>query len=119
VSAKNVVIAACAASAGAHAALVPEHLREEPRLGVAFILATVALAVLAIALTLNADRYAVPATALLMAALIGAYVLAVTDGIPWLSPEPEGVDAVALATKAVEALGLIFAVATTNKEARS
>jgi hypothetical protein len=39
----TVVVAACAASAGAHAGLVPQHLAHEPRLGVAFIATTAVL----------------------------------------------------------------------------
>jgi hypothetical protein len=33
------VVGACAISAGAHAGLVPDHLREAPQLGVAFVVA--------------------------------------------------------------------------------
>jgi hypothetical protein len=38
--AAGTVVRACAISAGAHAGLVPEHLRESPQLGVAFVVAT-------------------------------------------------------------------------------
>jgi hypothetical protein len=47
---------------------------------------------------------------LLLAALIGIYALSVTTGIPWLADDPEPVDLVGLLTKAVEALGLTFAI---------
>jgi hypothetical protein len=47
----SVVVAACAASAGAHAALVAQHLQDEPRMGVAFIAATALLLAVAAALT--------------------------------------------------------------------
>ena len=50
------------------------------------------------------------AATLLLAALIGAYALNVTAGLPWLSDHPEPVDLIGLATKAVEALGLVFAI---------
>jgi hypothetical protein len=34
----------------------------------------------------------------------------VAAGLPWLSDRPEPVDVIGLATQAVEALGLIFAI---------
>jgi hypothetical protein len=68
------------------------------------------------------------ATALLLAALIGAYAVNVTTGLPWLSGGPEPVDLVGLATKAVEGVGLLFSIqlapikggfgSPTHKEAR-
>jgi hypothetical protein len=68
------------------------------------------------------------ATALVLAALIGAYVVSVTTGLPWLSDGPEPVDLVGLATKSVEGIGLLFSVqlapikggfdSPTHKEAR-
>jgi hypothetical protein len=53
---------------------------------------------------------AAQAATLLLAALIGAYAVNVTAGLPWLSDHPEPVDLIGLATKAVEALGLVFAI---------
>jgi hypothetical protein len=123
------VIAACAASAGAHAALVPEHLHHEPRLGLAFIAATALLvAVTAALISRPTDSRVAHAAALLLGALIAGYAVAVSTGIPWLMDEAEPVDLVALATKSVEALGLVLAVrlntttgghrSLTHKEAR-
>jgi hypothetical protein len=104
------VIAACAASAGAHAALVPQHLDAEPRLGVAFIAATaLLLAVTAALIYRPTDSAVAHAARLLLAALVGAYAVSVTTGIPWLMDAAEPPDVVALATKAVEALGLVLA----------
>ena len=104
-------IAACAASAGAHAALVPEHIADERALGVAFIAATLALAGAAVLLIAAPGSSSAPgAVALLLAALIGAYCLNVTTGLPWLADTPEPVDGVGIATKFVEALGLVFAL---------
>ena len=109
-SAPNLAIAACAASAGAHAALTPEHLRHAPALGFAFAVATAALAAAALALIAEpGNRTAQHAAALLLAALIGAYAASVTTGIPLLT-ETEPVDAVALATKGVEAVGAVAAL---------
>jgi hypothetical protein len=124
-----VVVATCAASAGAHAALVPAHIRDLPALGAAFILATVALlaagaALIARPVSIGAHRGA----GLLLVALIGGYGASVTTGIPWLAAEPEPVDPVGVATKCIEAVGVVFAfrlnqttgglVPLTGKEAR-
>ena len=107
----SVVVAICAASAGAHAALVPQHLDHELRLGIAFVAATAALLAAAAALTYRPDDATVAhATTVVLAALIGAYAVNVTTGLPWLSDGPETVDVVGLATKSVEVLGLLFAI---------
>jgi hypothetical protein len=114
------VIAACAASAGAHAALVPQHLEHEPRLGLAFIAATAVLLAVASALICSpTSPLAAQAATLTFAALIGAYVVNVSAGIPWLSSGAEDADVIGLATKGVEAVGLVFSFQlTTTMEAR-
>jgi uncharacterized membrane protein (DUF4010 family) len=72
----TVVIVVCAASAGAHAALVPDHLEHEPRLGIAFVAATALLLAAAVALAYRPDDAPVATgTALLLAGLIGAYAV--------------------------------------------
>ena len=38
-----------------------------------------------------------------------SYALAVTTGLPFLHPDPEPVDGLALATKAIETVGLLAA----------
>ena len=106
-----IAIAACAASAGAHAGLVPAHLEHEPALGAAFAVSAVVTLALAAALALVPSSVAVAScAALVLAALLVAYALSVTTGIPGLVDEPEAVDAIGLATKAVEALGLVCAL---------
>ena len=114
------VIAACAASAGAHAALVPQHLEHEPRLGVAFIAATGVLVAVAFALIYSpTSPLAAQVTTLTLAALIGAYAVNVSAGIPWLTNAAEDADVIGLATKAVEAVGLVFAIQlNTTKDGR-
>jgi len=80
-------------------------------MGVAFIAATVLLLAVAVALTYRPRQAgAAHAATLVLAALIGAYALNITAGLPWLSDHPEPIDVIGLATKAVEALGLIFAI---------
>ena len=108
----DVVILACAISAGIHGALVPDHFGESTGAGLGFVAATVALAVLVVVLTLRpASGLALAGAATVLAGLLGAYVLATTTGVPVLHPEPEPLDGLALATKAIEAMGLGVAVA--------
>ena len=82
--ARDLVIVACAISAGIHAALAPGHLAEGMAAGVAFGVSAAMLAGAAV-------------------------LLVVTTGLPLLHPEPEPVEALALFTKAVEAIGLFAA----------
>ena len=106
-----VVVVACAASAGAHAALVPAHRRDQPGLGLAFVVAAAVLVAVVAALAVRPDsRTTARAAAVMLASLIGAYAFSVTTGIPWLVQTPEPVDAVGVATKGVEVLGLAFAL---------
>ena len=106
-----VVIVTCASSAGAHAGLFPAHLREAPALGWSFAVSVVALVAVAGILTARPDlRPGALLAALLLGALIAAWVAATTTGLPGLQPDPEPVNAVAVATKCVEAVGLAFAL---------
>jgi len=106
---RDAVILACAVSAGIHGALVPEHLDESMRAGLGFAVATVLLAGLAVWLTLGAGSIELVAAAAVLAGLLASYGLAITTGLPPLHPEPEAVDTLALATKAVELVGLVAA----------
>jgi hypothetical protein len=106
----DVVILACAISAGIHGALAPEHFSEGAGSGLGFVAATVALAGLAVWLWARpASRLALVATAAVFLGLLASYALAVTSGLPLLHPEPEPVDGLALATKAFEVIGLAAA----------
>jgi hypothetical protein len=104
---RDLLIVTCAVSAGVHAALVPEHLSESAAAGGGFIAATVLLSGLIVALTTRPnDQGVVVLAALTLAGLLVSYALAVTSGVPVLMPEPEPVDGLAIATKAVELVGL-------------
>jgi hypothetical protein len=106
----DVVILACAISAGIHGALVPAHLDEGTGAGLGFAAAAVALAGLVLWLTWRPrSRSALVFAAATFAGLLGSYALAITTGFPVLHPDPEPVDGLALATKAIEALGLLVA----------
>lgn len=109
--ARDALIVACAVSAGIHGALTPEHLREEPAAGIAFVVATVLLAALCVAVTLgSASRTVVVVAGALLAGLVVAYGLAVTTGVPVLHPDVEPADGLGLVTKAVELVGLAAAL---------
>jgi hypothetical protein len=105
----DVIILACAVSAGIHAALVPDHFKEGTGAGVGFVVATVVLAVLAVVLTRNPSQLALVATVAVFAGLIVSYALVLTTGVPVFHPDVEAIDGLALFTKAVEAIGLVTA----------
>jgi hypothetical protein len=104
----DIVILACAISAGIHAALAPEHFAEGAAAGAGFVASAVALAAVAVALTLHpGSTVALAAAAALFAGLLAVYALVVTTGVPILHPHSEAVDGLALSTKLVEAVGLL------------
>lgn len=106
----DLLILACAISAGIHAALAPEHFTESALAGAGFAAAAVLLAVTVLGLTLRPASPVPPAAAvLLLTGLLTAYLLTVTSGLPLLHPQPEAADSLALVTKAVEAVGLVAA----------
>ena len=104
-------VCACAASAGIHAGLVPDHLREPAPLGILFILAVVLLLTAAAALVVHpADRRAAQGVALLLAALIAAWAASTSTGLFVLQPDPEPVDLTGAVSKLIEAIGLGCAI---------
>ena len=106
----DVVILACAVSAGIHGALAPAHFEEGTGAGVGFVAATALLAALVVWLTRwPASVRGLAAAASVFAGLILSYALAITTGLPVLHPHPESVDGLALATKAIETVGLLAA----------
>jgi hypothetical protein len=113
--ARAVAASICAASAGVHAALVPEHYREKPALGAAFAVSAVALAWAALLLRRPAGsrltRIAPPAVLLGVAA---CYLLSRGTGLPLLIPEPEELDALGLVTTLAELLAAAVAVRLTH-----
>ena len=107
---RDLVILACAISAGIHGALVPGHFDEGTGAGLGFAAATVILAGLVVWLTRRrASLPALATAAATFAGLLASYALSVTTGLPVLHPDPEPVDGLALATKAIEAAGLLAA----------
>jgi hypothetical protein len=107
---RDVVILACAISAGIHGALARDHFTEGTGAGVGFVAATVVLAALVVAATLRpASVLAFAGTAAVLAGLLVSYALATTTGLPVLHPDREPLDGFALATKAIEAVGVLAA----------
>ncbi len=108
---RDIVIVACAISAGIHAALVRDHFEEGAAAGIGFLAAAVLLIGLVVVLTYRtASPGATAAAAAVLAGLLASYAFATTTGIPLLHPELEPIDGLALATKAIEALGLVAAL---------
>jgi hypothetical protein len=107
---RDVVVLACAISAGIHGALIPLHFTDGRGAGLGFVAATVALAALVVGVTLRpASALALSGAAAVFAGLLASYVLATTTGLPVLHPEREPIDGLALVTKGIEAVGLLAA----------
>ena len=106
----DLVILVCAISAGIHGALSPSHFDEGAGPGLGFAVATVALAGIVVWLTSRpASTLALAAAAATLTGLLASYALAITTGVPVLHPHPETVEGLALATKAIEIVGLLAA----------
>ena len=109
--ARNVVLIACAASAGVHAGLVPAHLDENLWLGVAFAGSVGLLLALTVSLArIGGPRPRAAPAAAVLAALIVAYSLSRTVGLAPLEEHVEPVDAIGLLTQGVQAAGLVAAL---------
>lgn len=107
---RDLVIVACALSAGIHAALTPAHLDEGHAAGGGFLASAVLLGAVAASLTRHAGARQLAFAAAALAGLIASYALAVTSGLPLLHPDPEPVTDLAVATKLVEVVGLAVAL---------
>jgi CHASE2 domain-containing sensor protein len=111
----DVVILACAVSAGIHGALAEDHFREGAGAGVGFVVATVLLAAVALTLTRTPSQFAFVAAGVTSIGLIASYGLAITTGVPVLHPDVETVDGLALFTKAVEGIGAVAAASLVRR----
>ena len=107
--ARDLLIVACAVSAGIHAALAPSHLDDGAATAGGFAASAILLALLAGALTRSASTSMLAAASAVLAGLLLSYALAVTSGVPILHPRPEPADGLGLFTKSVELVGLLSA----------
>ena len=105
-------------SAGIHAALAPEHLKEMPPLGYAFIAAAAIGSLLACALISRPDDPRIPLLAgLFCLGQIAAWALFVTVRVPGFAGTPEAIETIALVSKAAElaAVALAFPLALPHR----
>jgi hypothetical protein len=108
-SAEKALVLALASSAGVHGGLVATHAAEAPVLGVMFALSALVLAAIALRVDRGAGAAALVAAALLLAALLAAYVATRFVALAPLT-HPEPVDPLGVATKLIEAGGLVLAL---------
>jgi hypothetical protein len=97
-------------SAGIHAALVPEHLREMPPLGYLFIVAAAVGAAIAIALVTCPSARVLRFAAVFLATQVIAWAMFIGVHIPGFTGTPEPVEPIALGCKATELLGIALAL---------
>ena len=102
----DIVILACAVSAGIHGALVEDHFREGTGAGIGFVVATVLLAAVALTLTRKPSQFAFVAAAAIFDRPDRQLWTRDQTGVPVLHPDVEAVDGLALFTKAVEGSAL-------------
>ena len=116
---RDLVIVACAVSAGIHAALTPDHFQEAAGAGGGFLVAAILLGALALVLTRWPSGAALATAVLVLTGLIVSYALVLTTGVPGLHPEVEPLDGLALVTKLFEAAGALAALDLLRAPARS
>ena len=117
VAPRHVVCGVCAASAGVHAALVPEHLLESRPLGLAFAVDAVLLVLGALVVRdPRHDRWAPATTASLLVATVLAYLLSRSAGIPWLIPHRETLDLLGFIVSTAEVVAVLAAVRLITRE---
>jgi len=106
---EKTLVLALASSAGVHGALVPTHGAEAPLLGVTFALSALLLAAIALRIDRAPTPLALAVAAVLLAALLAAYVATRFVALPPV-PHAEPVDLLGAATKLIEAGGLALAL---------
>ena len=108
-SAEKALVLMLASSAGIHGGLVPAHAAEAPVLGAMFALSALLLAAIALRVDKAPGAAALVAAALLFAVLLAAYVATRFVALAPLT-HPEPIDLLGVATKLIEAGGLVLAL---------
>lgn len=103
IGARELTIGTLTTSAVVHAVLVPQHLSEEPFLGISFALAALAAVLVGVLLTRPELTWAPYLAAALFASLLAAYPV-----VHLINGEP--VQALDIGTKVIEAVGLLAAL---------
>jgi hypothetical protein len=118
---RAILVVAGAIAVGTHAGLAPNELREWAPLGVSFVAAACALAVAVVVLAVGRgdDKWAAGVLALLFVGLVAGYVATRIVALPPLDPDPEPIDAIGVATTAVEAAGVLAALHLARREPTS
>jgi hypothetical protein len=106
-TARRLLAAACGASAGFHAALVPAHA-DIAAAALLFAASAVVLGALAIAIERGDGNAIVAGAGVVLAALLVVYAASRTS-VVWPLDHREPVDAIGLITKLFEAAGLVLA----------
>jgi hypothetical protein len=102
-------VLALAASAGAHAALVPSHAADRPLVGIFFATSALVLGGVSVLVDRSERRAVVVAAALLLGGLLALYATSRTV-VVWPLTHPEPVDTIGAITKLLEAAGLMLAL---------
>jgi hypothetical protein len=102
-------VLALAASAGAHAGLVPAHAAENPLIGVFFACSALALAGCSVLADRSECRGVLVTAGLLLGALLALYA-ASRMVVVWPLAHVESIDALGVITKLFEAAGLMLAL---------
>ena len=111
VAPRHLVTVVCAASAGVHAALVPEHLLESRSLGLAFAVDALLLAIAGLVVRdPRHDGWAPAAVACLLGGTAGAYLLSRTTAIAGLVPHREALDPLGFVVSTAEVVAVLAAV---------
>ena len=103
------LVLALAASAGAHAGLVPSHAAERPLVAMLFAASALVLASVSVLVDRSERRAVVLAAGLLLGGLLALYGTS-RMVVVWPLTHVEPVDAVGLVTQLLEAAGLMLAL---------
>ena len=117
---RDIVVLVCAASAGVHAALVPEHLAEGgPLLGGAFAASALALAVVAVLARRPGREHWAVSIAVAVLAATSSPTCCPEPRASVLIPEPEEVDLLGVVTTIAEAVGVVSGVLLITRKEQS